>query len=98
DRVNRVLSDKNIQSFSSTVSNAQAVSEEIKDRKEIIGDAQKLIQDLDQATKHADGILTATQSMIDGDGKRSLKNIADAADEAKKAAPSLRTMVDKLQG
>ncbi|MBS0334369.1 MAG: MCE family protein [Proteobacteria bacterium] len=98
DRVNRVLSDQNIKSFSTTLSNAQAVSQELKEKKEIIADAQKLIQDLDQATQHADGILQSTQGMIDTDGKRSLKNVADAADEAKKAATSLRTMIDKLQG
>ena len=98
DRVNRVLSDKNINSFSTTLANAQSVSEELKARKEIIGDAQKLIQDLDTATKHADGILVDAQSMLNGDGRKGLKNISDAADEAKNAAKSLRTMIDKLQG
>ncbi|HEX5263935.1 MAG TPA: MlaD family protein [Phenylobacterium sp.] len=98
DRVNRVLSDQNIKSFSSTLSNVQAVSEELKEKKAIIGDAQTLIENLNEATKHADGILQSTQGMIDTDGKRSLKNIADASDEAKGAAKSLRTMIDKLQG
>ncbi|HEY3951173.1 MlaD family protein [Phenylobacterium sp.] len=98
DRVNRVLSDKNIQSFSATLADAQAVGDELKEKKAIVDDAQKLIQDLDQATRHADGILTDAQGAFDSDGKRSLKNIADAADEAKKAATSLRVMVDKLQG
>jgi phospholipid/cholesterol/gamma-HCH transport system substrate-binding protein len=98
DRVNRVLSDKNIQTFSATLSDAQAFSAELRERKEIIGDAQKLIQDLDTATQHADGILVSTQGLVDGDAKRSLKNIADAADEAKQTAHDLRGMVDKLQG
>ena len=98
DRVNRVLSDQNIKTFSATLSDAQAVSAELRERKEIIGDAQKLIQDLDTATQHADGIIQSTKEIVDGDGKRSVKNIADAADEAKATATSLRAMVDKLQG
>jgi phospholipid/cholesterol/gamma-HCH transport system substrate-binding protein len=98
DRVNRVLSDKNIQTFSATLSDAQAVTAELRERKEIIGDAQKLIQDLDTATQHADGILKSTQEIVDGDGKRSVKNIADASDEAKSAMKDLRGMIDKLQG
>jgi phospholipid/cholesterol/gamma-HCH transport system substrate-binding protein len=98
DRVNRVLSDQNIKTFSATLSDAQAVSAELRERKELIGDAQKLIQDLDTATQHADGILTSTKGLIDGDGKRSVKNIADAADEAKAAAHDLRGVIDKLQG
>ena len=98
DRVNRVLSDQNIKTFSATLSDAQAVSAELRERKEIIGDAQKLIQDLDTTTQHADGVLKSTQGLVDTEGKRSLKNIADAADEAKGAAHDLRGMVDKLQG
>jgi phospholipid/cholesterol/gamma-HCH transport system substrate-binding protein len=98
DRVNRVLSDQNIKTFSATLSDAQAVSAELRERKEIIGDAQKLIQDLDTATQDADGILKSTRGMLDGDGKRSLKNIADAAEEAKGTATDLRGLVAKLQG
>jgi phospholipid/cholesterol/gamma-HCH transport system substrate-binding protein len=98
DRVNRVLSDQNIKTFSATLSDAQAFTAELRERKEIIADAQKLIQDLDTATQHADGILVSTKELVDGDGKRSVKNIADAADEAKGAAKDLRGMIDKLQG
>ncbi|HXA38666.1 MAG TPA: MlaD family protein [Phenylobacterium sp.] len=98
DRVNRVLSDQNIKTFGAALSDAQAVTAEVRERKEIVADAQKLIQDLDTATQHADGILVSTQGLVDGDAKRSLKNIADAADEAKQTAHDLRGMVDKLQG
>jgi phospholipid/cholesterol/gamma-HCH transport system substrate-binding protein len=98
DRVNRVLSDQNIKTFTATLNDAQAVTAELRARKEIIGDAQKLIQDLDTATQNADGIIKSTQGMIDGDGKRSLKNIADASSEAKDAAHDLKGMIDKLQG
>jgi phospholipid/cholesterol/gamma-HCH transport system substrate-binding protein len=98
DRVNRVLSDQNIKTFSATISDAQAISAELRERKAVIADAQKLIQDLDTATQHADGILQSTKTLVDGDGKRGVKNIADAADEAKEAAHDLRGMIDKLQG
>jgi phospholipid/cholesterol/gamma-HCH transport system substrate-binding protein len=98
DRVNRVLSDQNIKTFSATLSDAQAVSAELRERKEIIGDAQKLIQDLDTTTQHADSFVQSTKEIVDGDGKRSVKNIADAAEEAKAAAHDLRGMIDKLQG
>jgi phospholipid/cholesterol/gamma-HCH transport system substrate-binding protein len=98
DRVNRVLSDQNIKTFSATLSDAQAFTAELRERKAIISDAQKLIQDLDTATQHADGIIASTKGIIDGDGKRSVKNIADAAEEAKTAVHDLRGMIDKLQG
>ena len=98
DRVNRVLSDQNIKTFGAALSDTQAVTAQLRERKEIVGDAQKLIQDLDTAVQHADGILKSTQGLVDGDAKRSLKNIGDAADEARGAAHDLRGMIDKLQG
>jgi phospholipid/cholesterol/gamma-HCH transport system substrate-binding protein len=98
DRVNRVLSDQNIKTFSATLSDAQAFTATLRERKEIISDAQKLIQDLDTATQHADGIIASTKGLVEGDGKRSVKNIADAAEEAKAAVHDLRGMIDKLQG
>ena len=71
---------------------------ELRERKEIVADAQKLIQDIDVAVQHADGILQSTRGIVDGDGKRSVQNIADAAEEAKATAKDLRGMIDKLQG
>ena len=98
DRVNRVLSDQNIKTFSATLSDAQAFTANLRERKLLINDAQKLIQDLDTATQHADGIIASTKGIIDGDGKRTVKNIAEAAEEAKAAIHDLRSMIDKLQG
>jgi phospholipid/cholesterol/gamma-HCH transport system substrate-binding protein len=98
DRVNRVLSDQNIKTFSATLSDAQAFTATLRERKLLISDAQKLIQDLDTATQHADGIITSAKGIVDGDGKRSVKNIAEAAEEAKAAIHDLRGMIDKLQG
>lgn len=47
DRVNRVLSDKNIKTFSASLSDVQAVTAELRERKEIIADAQKALQSID---------------------------------------------------
>jgi phospholipid/cholesterol/gamma-HCH transport system substrate-binding protein len=98
DRVNRVLSDQNIKTFSATLSDAQAFAATLRERKAIISDAQKLIQDLDTAVQNANGVIASTKGIVEGDGKRSVKNIADAAEEAKTAAHDLRGMIDKLQG
>jgi phospholipid/cholesterol/gamma-HCH transport system substrate-binding protein len=98
DRVNRVLSDQNIKTFSATISDAQAVTAEFRERKAIIGDAQKALQDIDAATQHADGLIQSGRQLVDGDGQRTLKNLADASEEAKAAAHDARSLIDKLQG
>jgi len=98
DRVNRVLSDQNIKTFSAALSDTQAVTAELKKRKDIIADTQKALQDADVAIQQVSQLTRSAQSLVDGDGKRSLKNIADAAGEAKAAATQVRGMVDKLSG
>ncbi len=50
DRVNRVLSNENIQTFSAVLSDAHAVSSELRERKAIIADAQAALQGIDEAT------------------------------------------------
>src|SRR6185369_4983927 len=49
DRVNRVLSDQNIKTFSASLSDVQSVTAELRERKAIIADAQSAIQRLDAA-------------------------------------------------
>ena len=43
DRVNRIFSDENIKTFGATLSDVQAVTAELRERKEIIADAQKTL-------------------------------------------------------
>lgn len=98
DRVNRVLSDENIRTFSATVSDLQAFSAELRERKEIIADAQTALQNIDLAAQEFTKVAQSGQSLLDGEGKRTLTNLADAATEARAAAADLRSVVAKLEG
>lgn len=98
DRVNLVLSDKNIKTFSSALSDTQAVTAELKSRKQLFADAQTAIQDFDTATKSFTDLAKSGQSLVDTDGKRTLKNVADAAEQANAAAKDLRGIMGKLEG
>jgi phospholipid/cholesterol/gamma-HCH transport system substrate-binding protein len=98
DRINRVLSDQNIKNFSASVSDVQAVTAELRQRKAIIADAQKAIQDIDVAVQQANKLTADADQMLNGDGRRALANVAEAAESAKKAAGSAQVMVEKLQG
>jgi len=98
DRVNRVLSDQNIKTFSTALSDTQAVTEELRTHRQVIADAQKALQDIDVATQKITDLASTSQNMLDTDGRRSLKNIADAAQEAKETAAQAHALMDKLQG
>ncbi len=98
DRVNRVLSDQNIKTFSATLSDTQAFTAELRERKAIIADAQTALQNIDTASQEATELIRSSRDLVNGDGKRTLKNLADAAEEARGAAKEVRGMVSGLQG
>jgi phospholipid/cholesterol/gamma-HCH transport system substrate-binding protein len=98
DRINRVLSDQNIKTFGAAVSDTQAVTAELRERKAIIADAQKALQSIDAAATQVAALGQSSQQLVDGDGKRTMKNVADAAEEAKVAAHDVRNMMGKLEG
>lgn len=98
DRVNRVLSDQNIRNFSASVSDAEAFTAELKQRKALISDAQKSLQGIDAAAQQITRLSADADDMLNGDGRRTLKNAADAAQEAKQTAAEAHALVAKLQG
>jgi len=98
DRVNRVLSDQNIKTFSASLADAQAVTAELRERKAIIADAQAAVQRIEEATTEIAALSRSTREIVDGDGRRAVKNLADAAEEGRAAAKDARAMIDRLQG
>ncbi|MFZ5718104.1 MAG: MlaD family protein [Pseudomonadota bacterium] len=97
DRMNRVLSDQNIQTFSAALSDAQAVTAELRERKAIIADAQAAIQRIEEATTEIAALSRSTRQLVEGDGQRAVKSLADAAEEGRAAAAEARTMISRLQ-
>jgi phospholipid/cholesterol/gamma-HCH transport system substrate-binding protein len=98
DRVNRVFSDENIKTLSATMSDVQAVTAELRERKSVIADAQKTLQSADEAARQIRDLAKSSQGLVDGDAKRTMAKLGDAAGEIEATAKDLRGMVDKLQG
>ena len=98
DRVNRMLSDQNIQTLSATLSDLQAVTGELRERKSIIADLQKTIQGAQQATESFRQLAQSSNTLVNTDGKRTLSKAADAAGQLEATAKELHAMIAKLQG
>ena len=98
NRVNRILSDDNIKSFTATLDNVRDVTAELKARKELIADADQSIKDIDQTAQSIKQLSDSSNNLVNGDGKHALKEASDAADQIKAAASDARALVDKLQG
>jgi phospholipid/cholesterol/gamma-HCH transport system substrate-binding protein len=98
DRVNRVLSDENIRTFGATLSDIQSLTAELRERKSIIADAQKLLQDSDGAVVQVRELAKSSQGLVDGDGKKTIQKLGVAADEMQGALKEVRGMLNKLSG
>jgi phospholipid/cholesterol/gamma-HCH transport system substrate-binding protein len=97
DRINRVFSDENIKTLSATMSDIQAVTAELRERKAIIADAQKTLQDADEATKQIASLAKSSQGLVDGDGRKTLVRIGDAAADIQASSKQLREMLTRLE-
>jgi phospholipid/cholesterol/gamma-HCH transport system substrate-binding protein len=98
DRINRVLSDQNVKTFSAALSDTQAVTAELRERKAIIADAQRALQRIDEATGEVTLLVRSTRGLVEGDGKKAFKSVADAADDTSAAAKATRDIIASLQG
>jgi phospholipid/cholesterol/gamma-HCH transport system substrate-binding protein len=98
NRVNRVLSDENISSFTGTLKDIQAVAAEARRRKELFADADQAVKNIDDAAQSIKKLSDNTNGMMDTDGRRALRNAADAAEQIKTAAAQAHELVSKLEG
>ncbi|MCF8505254.1 MAG: MCE family protein [Caulobacter sp.] len=98
DRVNRVLSDENVKVFGAALNDVQAITAEARERKAIIADAQKALQSIDAAATEITELSRSTKGLVDGDGRRTLAELSEAAAELKAATRDARAMIGKLDG
>ena len=97
NRVNQVLSDKNIKSVGGTLSNVEAVTAELREHKSIIADAQHTLQTADQAMVQFRELGKSTNALVNGDGKRSVAKLGDAAGQLEGGIKEVRDLLSKLQ-
>jgi phospholipid/cholesterol/gamma-HCH transport system substrate-binding protein len=95
-RVNRVLSDDNIKSMAATFQDVQAVAGEMRKRKELFADADQALKSIDQTAQSIRRLSDSSEQLVNGDGKRTLRDVADAAEQLKTAAGDTRAMIAKL--
>lgn len=98
NRINRVLSDENINRFTNTLENIKEVTAELKARKQIIADADHAILSLDQTAQQIQGLSKSAQGLVDSEGKPTLTKIGGAADQIESAAADLHQVIDKVKG
>jgi len=97
NRVNRVLSDDNIQRFGGIMGDVQAVTAELRERKAIIADADKALLTADSALQSVRTLANSGNTFVNSDAKTTVAKVNNAIDQVQGLATDLRTMVAKLQ-
>jgi len=98
NRVNRVLSDDNIKSLNATLQNIQVVTTEVRNQKQLLVDADQTLKSIDQTSQSIRQLSDSSTQLVNGDGKRTLHDLADAAEQVKAATVDARNLVARLDG
>jgi phospholipid/cholesterol/gamma-HCH transport system substrate-binding protein len=98
NRVNRVLSDDNIKTLTASIHDIQAVTAEARKRKDLLANADATLKSIDATSESIRKLSDSSQTLVNGDGKRAIHDIADAAEQIKATTADARAMVAKLQG
>jgi len=98
DRVNRVLSDQNIQQVTGMLSDVHEITAELKNRKELIANADKALVEVNNTLQRTSRLMDTANGLLDSDGKRALANLADAAQSLKETSQQAHGLLTKLEG
>lgn len=98
DRANKVLSNENLKSFSHTLKNIEALTEELKDRREILSRADKALENAAEAAKQIAELSKTTRGLLEGDGAKAIRNAVKATADIDAAAKDVHNLMLKLQG
>jgi phospholipid/cholesterol/gamma-HCH transport system substrate-binding protein len=98
DRVNRVLSEDNIERISGMLDDVQAATAELRERKAIIADAQRALQSADHAAQQIGELAASSNALVNGDGRHIVAKLGNAATDVEAAAKDLRMIMGRLEG
>ena len=98
DRVNKLLSDQNIKTISDTFTDVHSITTELASRKDLIEHLDETIESANDTTKKINALTDSANQLVNGDAKRTLKNLADAAEEIKATASDGRDAIAAIKG
>ncbi len=97
NRVNRLLSDRNIQTFSDSLNNIEAVTADLKSRKQLIDDANQAIINAGQAADAVTQLAHSSNTLMNDKMPETLVKINAATDKLASAADSVNRLATAIQ-
>lgn len=98
NRINRVLSDENIRSFSVSVRNIEALSTELEARKGMFGELEQALVRANAAMAEYQALGESARRLIETDGQQAMNNLNNAAEQAVQAAEAANRLIANLEG
>ena len=97
NRINRVLSDDNIRSFSSTLNNVETLSNELEARKGMFAQLEQALTKANEAVTEYQLLGADARRLINTDGREAIANINKATADAQLAIASANRSVASLE-
>jgi phospholipid/cholesterol/gamma-HCH transport system substrate-binding protein len=98
NRINRVLSDDNVRSFSTSLKNIESLSTELEARKGMLEQLEQALTRANSAVAEFEALAVSTRGIIEGDGREAVANINAAAEEARAAVASINRTATNVEG
>ncbi|MBB5747507.1 MlaD family protein [Brevundimonas variabilis] len=97
NRINRVMSDDNIRSLSTSIKNVEALSSELEARKGMFAELEQALAKANAAIGEYEALGVSARQLIEGDGTEAVANINAAAEEARAAIASVSRTATGLE-
>jgi phospholipid/cholesterol/gamma-HCH transport system substrate-binding protein len=97
NRINRVLSDDNVRSFSTSLKNIESLSTELEARKGMLEQLEQALTRANSAVAEFEALAVSTRGIIEGDGREAVSNINAAAEEARAAVASINRSATNVE-
>ncbi|MDP2763662.1 MAG: MlaD family protein [Brevundimonas sp.] len=98
NRINRVLSDDNIRSFSTSLKNVESLSTELEARKGMLEQLEQALTKANSAVAEFEALAVSSRAIVEGDGRAAVANINAAAEEARAAVASINRTATNVEG
>jgi len=98
NRINRVLSDDNVRSFSTSLKNIESLSTELEARKGMLQQLEQALTRANAAVAEYEALAVSTRRIVEGDGQQAVSNINAAAEEARTAVAAINRIATGAEG
>ena len=98
DRVNRLLSDRNIQTLTGTLDDVHSISTSISQQKTVFADVDRVVRSLDGTGARVNKLADDADGLVNGDAKHLLAQASDTVAELKATAVELRGTIKTVAG